>query len=200
MNMTKLVDFLARGDHMKAEGVFRKVGNVVRQREIARRILTCNTLVFPLVPVPNSRAALGEASLLHVVDDNTSVPSCSDFSVHDYASSLKKILTAIQEPLLTLRLLPIFISVAELTKGNTDRNGERTPLQPMDLRIAKAKQLKAVRLLALLLPDRNQCLLKRLLDLLSKTLECTEFNRMTVDSLGTIFGPVLFAPANVSFF
>ncbi|VUZ53279.1 unnamed protein product, partial [Hymenolepis diminuta] len=41
----------------------------------------------------------------------------------------------------------------------------------------------------------NQYLLRRLLDLLSQTLAHSDVNGMSTKSLGTIFGPLLFAPS-----
>lgn len=177
------MDFLEKSDQLKTEGIFRKTGSIARQREISRQILTTTDLVFPIVP-PKTPGPIAQGR--------------ETFNVHDYASTLKNFLTVMEEPLLTEKLLPVFVSVAELTMGNVDKNGKRRPLQPMDLRIAKAKQLQALRLLRLLLPNQNQTFLKRFLDLLSKTLENRNFNRMDANNLGTIIGPVLFTPADVS--
>ncbi len=113
----------------------------------------------------------------------------SAFGVHDYASVLKSVLSDMQKPLLTSQLMPIFTSLTNITEGTS----------PTDLLVARAKQLAAVRLLCFILPNRNQRLLHRLLDLLTRTLQHSNTNRMTSESLGTLFGPILFTTPDVSF-
>ncbi len=83
--------------------------------------------------------------------------------------------------------------------GNLNDKGERVPLGESDYHVAVAKQLKAVRLLRFLLPERNQVLLRKFLDLLTVTLLHSQINRMSAESLGTLFGPVMLAPTGVSF-
>lgn len=73
-------------------------------------------------------------------------------------------------------------------------------LSPADFQVAQAKQLMAVRILRFLLPDENQRLLRRLLDLLTETISYAQFNGMSAESLGTIFGPLLLAPNCVGIF
>ncbi len=122
-----------------------------------------------------------------------------DYTIHDYTTALKSALREMPQPLLTNELLAVFNSVADLTNGNLNKDGERKLLSPEDLLVARAKQLKAIRLLRLLLSKRNQTLLRRLLDRLTETLKHSEDNRMTSSSLGTLFGPLILAPADVSF-
>ncbi len=89
-----------------------------------------------------------------------------DYTIHDYTTALKSALREMPQPLLTNELLAVLNSVADLTNGNLNKDGERTLLSPEDLLIAQAKQLRAIRLLRLLLPERNQSLLRRLLETL----------------------------------
>lgn len=90
------------------------------------------------------------------------------------------------------------ISVLALTAGRIDDRGTRVQLRPIEERIAEAKQLKALRLLCLLLPETHARLFQRLLRLLKNTLAYSDLNRMTAESLGTLFGPLLLSPGKVS--
>uniref|UniRef100_A0A5K3EP94 Rho-GAP domain-containing protein n=1 Tax=Mesocestoides corti TaxID=53468 RepID=A0A5K3EP94_MESCO len=211
-NVIKLMDHLSSGDYLKTEMIFRKSGNIVRQRELRRRVLSCVNVHFPNcitdslaykgAAAPSLVSSWRQKSRLKVckarVTNETSKTETSDFKAHDYANTLKNVLREMREPILTQDLLPIFISVSKLTSGNMNDRGERVPLRPMDHRVAQAKQLKAIRILRFLLPERNQRLLRRLLDLLTQTLLLNQSNHMSAESLGTIFGPLLLAPACVS--
>ncbi len=81
-----------------------------------------------------------------------------------------------QKLLLTSQLMPIFITLASLNNGSSSK----------DLSVGKAKQLTALRFLCLILPYRNQRLLHRLLEVLTRTLQHSDTNRMTSESLGTL--------------
>uniref|UniRef100_A0A0X3NXU7 Rho GTPase-activating protein 19 n=1 Tax=Schistocephalus solidus TaxID=70667 RepID=A0A0X3NXU7_SCHSO len=88
----------------------------------------------------------------------------------------------------------ISFCLSGLTMGNLDGNGNRVPLSPLDYKVAIAKQLKALRILRLLLPEKNQQLLRRFLDLLRRTVQLSHLNKMSAENLGTVFGPPLLAP------
>ncbi len=51
-NLTRLIDFLCATEReeefLKTEGIFRKNGNIARQRDLRNRILTCQHIEFPL--------------------------------------------------------------------------------------------------------------------------------------------------------
>lgn len=196
----RLMDYLLHSEDLKTEGVFRKTGYVLRQRDLRRRILSSSRIEFPLEPQSSvGRRKNGVAA--HQPDEATATstrdPESSPFSIHDYAATLKNVLRDMPQLILTHELLPIFSSVASLTLGNMNETGERVPLSQADHQVAVAKQLKAIRVLRFMLPTKNQQLLRRVLDLLSKTLEFSHFNRLSAESLGTLFGPLLLAPINV---
>ncbi len=67
---------------------------------------------------------------------------------------------------------------------------------PLD-QLARAKQVKSLRLLVQLLPDVNRALLQRLLGFLARVTKHVNETRMTPVALGTIFGPLL-VPAVVN--
>ncbi len=74
--------------------------------------------------------------------------------------------------------------------------GEDRGESPLD-QLARAKQVKSLRLLVQLLPDGNRALLQRLLGFLARVTKHVGETRMTPIALGTIFGP-LFVPAVVN--
>jgi len=74
--MGKLVDYLARPESLKTEGLFRKTGNVARQRLLKSWVMD-------------------GSEDLHLDDDT--------FSPHDVATVLKQLLAELPEPLLTHR-------------------------------------------------------------------------------------------------
>ncbi len=192
-NLIRLIEFLCakeQEDLLKTEGIFRKSGNIARQRDLRNRIFTCRHLEFPLKE-PVATTATAEASSKKKRSSTAEGPQfdASAFGVHDYASVLKSVLSDMQKPLLTSQLMPIFITLASLTTGSSSK----------DLSVGQAKQLTALRFLCLILPYRNQRLLHRLLEVLTRTLQHSDTNRMTSESLGTLFGPILFTTPDVSF-
>ncbi len=203
-NVANFASFLTNEQSfLQTEGVFRKNGSMLRQREISQRLLTSENVEFPLQTVPmatSSQTSLGvkRPRICKGRTDDNLVLETRDFIVHDYTSALKRVIADISEPILTHDLLPVFAAVAELTEGNVNEKGERTPLESSDLQFAQAKQLNAIRTLRFLLPRKNQTLLRRILDLLTETLKYTETNLMSVSSLGTLFGPILLAKPDVS--
>ncbi len=209
-NVSRLIEYLTNNtDFLKSEGIFRKNGNVARQRELRRRVLTCDSLKFPLElnqpaiqAAPSSSAKkprVGTRRTRATAVEDGPLFEASAYNVHDYAATLKSVLHEMPVPILTRELLPIFDLVAELTSDHENEEGERTPLSPEELHVAQAKQLKAIRLLRFLLPKKNQSLLRSFLDLLTETLKYSEENRMTASSLGTLFGPLILATSEVSF-
>ncbi|KAA3682268.1 Rho GTPase-activating protein 19 [Paragonimus westermani] len=205
-NILTLMDALDTKARLSTEGIFRKTGNVVRQRTVRQRILSEKTLNVdallefheprPWKP-PGGSYVTGHSRKWIQSQLSPRRPLSPQINVHDLASGLKGVLYDLPEPLLTHRLLPLFVQVAGLTNGRIDDRGNRTYLRPMEEKIASAKQLKALRLLCLLLPQSHSVLLKRLLILLTHTLEHSAVNRMTTESLGTLFGPLLLSPSKV---
>ncbi|KAF8572182.1 hypothetical protein P879_00249 [Paragonimus westermani] len=205
-NILTLMDALDTKARLSTEGIFRKTGNVVRQRTVRQRILSEKALNVdallefheprPWKP-PGRSYVTGHSRKWIQSQLSPQRPLSPQINVHDLASGLKGVLYDLPEPLLTHRLLPLFVQVAGLTNGRMDDRGNRTYLRPIEEKIASAKQLKALRLLCLLLPQSHSVLLKRLLILLTHTLEHSAVNRMTTDSLGTLFGPLLLSPSKV---
>ncbi|BHF72873.1 Rho GTPase-activating protein 19 [Sparganum proliferum] len=206
-NVSKLMDLLLQDDYLKTEGIFRKTGNVVRQRELRRHILSDTEVELPLTATTGSvrrhrknRYATTTVNFSNGPSNKVrprageSEPNGDVFNAHDYAATLKNVLHDMPEPILTRELLPVFSAVSSLTIGNLDDSGNRVPLSPLDYKVAVAKQLKALRILRLLLPEKNQQLLRQFLDLLSRTLQLSHLNKMSADNLGTVFGPPLLAP------
>ncbi|KAG5447304.1 Rho GTPase-activating protein 9 [Clonorchis sinensis] len=206
-NLLSLMDALDNKENLANEGIFRKTGNMQRQRCVRRRIMTekqldIQSLMYCVEPKPWKPAGVGLGNRRWIQSHLTqSVPASAPPSpmvgVHDLAAALKGVLYDLPEPLLTDRLLPLFVQVASLTSGRLDDRGRRITLRPIEEKIASAKQLKAVRLLCRLLPETHEVLFKRLLVLLEHTLQYASSNRMTAESLGLLFGPVLFSPSKV---
>ncbi|KAL5970285.1 Rho GTPase-activating protein 19 [Taenia solium] len=204
-NVVKLMDHLSANENLKMEMIFRKSGNIIRQRELRRCILSGMKVSFPVNFVNTGDYVVSNSLPWDRKSRRSSIkvragapeakPGLFDgLKGHDYANTLKNVLLEMRDPILTRELLPIFISVSKITSGNINDEGVQVTLNPADLQMAQAKQLMAIRILRFLLPERNQQLLRRLLDLLTETLSYAQFNGMSAESLGTIFGPLLFAP------
>ncbi|VDO00305.1 unnamed protein product [Rodentolepis nana] len=212
-NVVVLMNHLLTGDNLKTEMIFRKTGNISRQRELCRLLTNGTTVIYPVnfailnasnssippsSPLPSfswsrmarSRRVKTPSSELDGISD-----VLEELTAHDCANALKTVLREMADPILTQDLLPVYISVSKLTSGNYNDSGFRVPLSPNSSRLARAKQMLALRILRFLLPARNQFLLRRLLDLLTETLSYSHANGMSAESLGTIFGPLLFAPS-----
>ncbi|KAF5302710.1 hypothetical protein FQR65_LT08452 [Abscondita terminalis] len=112
------------------------------------------------------------------LDNNT-------YSVHDCASVLKGFLADLPEPLLTEAHYPAHCQIAELCGVY-----EKPTQEP--------KLLHALQLLLLLLPSENRILLKDVLELLNFTASYERCNKMSADSLATLFTPHLLCPRNLS--
>ncbi|KER26679.1 hypothetical protein T265_13951, partial [Opisthorchis viverrini] len=165
------------------EGIFRKAGHLVRKRQLQETIFQ---------PSFDAACLLWES-----------------YSVHDLAAALKSVLGHLPSPLLTDRLMPLFISVSGLRTTEVRSTFSDTELLESDpsqspvsrfrliedhqrIDLITGKQLKALRLLVQLLPASNKRVLRRLLRLLSRVVRLESQNRMNSICLGTVFGPVLF--------
>nr|CDS29399.1 Rho GTPase activating protein 19 [Hymenolepis microstoma] len=212
-NVVILMNHLSTGDNLKTEMIFRKTGNISRQRELCKLLNNGASVVYPVSlaalnasnssippssPLPSfawSRMGRSRRVKTPSSEPDTISDVLEELTVHDYANALKTVLREMADPILTQDLLPVYISVSKLTSGNYNDSGFRVPLSPSSSRLARAKQIVALRILRFLLPPRNQFLLRRLLDLLTETLSYSHFNGMSAESLGTIFGPLLFVPS-----
>lgn len=106
------------------------------------------------------------------------------YSVHDCASVLKGFLAELPEPLLTDAHYPAHCQIAELCcNGNAS---------------AETRLLRSLQLLLLLLPTENRVLLRDVLQLLNDTASHEPSNKMSADSLATLFTPHLLCPRRLS--
>lgn len=109
----------------------------------------------------------------------------SPYSVHDCASVLKGFLAELPEPLLTEAHHSAYCQLAE-TYSVIDKDQNRE------------KALTSIQLLLLLLPTENRILLKDVLELLYFTTQFEGQNKMSSDSLATLFTPHLLCPRKLS--
>ncbi|XP_044738330.1 rho GTPase-activating protein 19 [Chrysoperla carnea] len=110
------------------------------------------------------------------------------YSVHDCASVLKGFLAELPEPLLTDAHYTAHCQIAELCGGignNTTVTNE-------------PRLLRSLQLLLLLLPVENRVLLKDVLELLNLVASYESQNKMSADSLATLFTPHLLCPRKLS--
>ncbi|XP_046385597.1 uncharacterized protein LOC124155638 isoform X3 [Ischnura elegans] len=103
------------------------------------------------------------------------------FSVHDCASVLKNFLAELPEPLLTDAHYPAHYQIAEMCASSADGKSD-------------GRLLTALQLLLLLLPAENRVLLSDLVSLLHLTASYQRVNRMSAESLATLFTPHLACP------
>lgn len=110
------------------------------------------------------------------------------YSVHDCASVLKGFLAELPEPLLTDAHYPAHCQIAELccTGASPQKSSAETRL------------LRSLQLLLLLLPTENRVLLRDVLQLLNETAANQPSNKMSADSLATLFTPHLLCPRRLS--
>ncbi|VUZ53277.1 unnamed protein product, partial [Hymenolepis diminuta] len=185
-NVMALMNHLSIGDNLKTEMIFRKTGNISRQRELCKHLNTGASVVYPVnlaalnasnfsippsSPLPSfswSRMTRSRRVKTLSAELDTFSDVFDELTAHDYANALKTVLREMADPILTQDLLPVYISVSKLTSGNCNDSGFRVPLSPSSSRLARAKQILALRILRFLLPARNQFLLRRLLDLLTE--------------------------------
>lgn len=57
--------------------------------------------------------------------------------------------------------------------------------------------LSAIQILLLLIPDENRILFMDIIEMLSKTIKYKKYNKMTAESLATLFAPHLICPRNL---
>lgn len=99
-------------------------------------------------------------------------------------------LADLPEPLLTDLYYPAHNQVAELC-NNIDSSSFDTK---------EFRLLHTIQLLLLLLPKQNRILLKEIIEMLHKTIKYEKWNKMSADSLATLFTPHLICPKKVELF
>ncbi|KAF7260564.1 hypothetical protein EG68_01981 [Paragonimus skrjabini miyazakii] len=189
VNVITLIEKLDTDEVCATEGIFRKAGHILRKRQ------------------------LHEAAFQTTFDGDCILWDM--YSIHDLATALKSVLVQLPSPLLTDRLMPLFLRVAGVLifRARVSSTGLKKPevnpsvLEPnrtessaclketfswVNDDLIESKQLKALRLLMQLLPTPNKRVLRRLLQLLTRVVRLQSRNRMNSSCLGTVFGPVLF--------
>lgn len=105
------------------------------------------------------------------------------YSVHDCASVLKGILADLPEPLLADTFYAVHCQIAELCNSAEGTKGTRL--------------LHSIQLLLLLLPTENRSLLHDIINMLNETARHESSNKMSAESLATLFSPHLICPRKV---
>ncbi|XP_029284229.1 LOW QUALITY PROTEIN: rho GTPase-activating protein 19-like [Cottoperca gobio] len=113
-----------------------------------------------------------------------------DFHPNDVATLLKTFLGELPEPLLTHRHFHAHIKISDLTLF--DEHGNKTAIPN------KERQIEALQLLFLLLPQANRSLLKLLLDLLYHTAKQQDKNKMSAFNLALMFVPHVLWPRHMT--
>ncbi|KAM4750838.1 rho GTPase-activating protein 19 isoform 3-T3 [Anableps anableps] len=113
-----------------------------------------------------------------------------DFHPNDVATLLKTFLGELPEPLLTHRHFHVHLKIADMTLF--DEQGNKTAVPN------KERQIEALQLLFLLLPQANRSLLKLLLDLLYHTAKQQEKNKMSAYNLALMFAPHVLWPRHMT--
>lgn len=125
-----VVDFSFRLLDLKTEMIFRKTGNISRQRELCKHLNNGASVVYPvnLAALNASNSSIPPSSPLpsfswsrmtrsrRVKTPSAELDTFSDvfeeLTVHDYANALKTVLREMADPILTQDLLPVYISVS----------------------------------------------------------------------------------------
>uniref|UniRef100_A0A3P9QC26 Rho GTPase-activating protein 19 n=1 Tax=Poecilia reticulata TaxID=8081 RepID=A0A3P9QC26_POERE len=113
-----------------------------------------------------------------------------EFHPNDVASLLKTFLGELPEPLLTHRHFHVHLKIADMTLF--DEKGNKTAVPN------KERQIEALQLLFLLLPQANRSLLKLLLDLLYHTAKQQDKNKMSAYNLALMFAPHVLWPRHMT--
>uniref|UniRef100_A0A0N7ZD21 Rho-GAP domain-containing protein n=1 Tax=Scylla olivacea TaxID=85551 RepID=A0A0N7ZD21_SCYOL len=114
---------------------------------------------------------------------------CGPYSPHDCASVLKSFLADLPEPLLTEAHYPIHCRIAEMLQSHMSHTQKAA---------VHTRQIKALRLLFLLLPPENYQLLHDLLILLHRVASHQKQNLMSAINLGTMFAPHILCPRKMT--
>lgn len=108
--------------------------------------------------------------------------------MHDCASVLKAIIADLPEPLLTDYFYSAHCQIAEIHNSNQAENSKTK----------EARVLHSIQLLLLLLPSENRSLLQLLINMLNETTKYESSNKMSSESLATLFTPHLICPRKLS--
>lgn len=87
-----LIAFLSRDDVIATEGIFRKTGNICRQKQLKSKLLS----------------------------GKLTQNDMADLSPHDCANVLKRYINNLPEPVLTLKLFNVFVKIADITRPSKE--------------------------------------------------------------------------------
>lgn len=110
------------------------------------------------------------------------------YTVHDCASVLKAIIADLPEPLLTDNFYAIHCQIAELYNSNQIECNQTK----------ESRLLYCIQLLLLLLPLENRSLFHDIINMLNETTKYESSNKMSSESLATLFTPHLICPRKLS--
>lgn len=110
------------------------------------------------------------------------------YTVHDCASVLKAVLADLPEPLLTDSFYVIHCQIAELC------NSHSIDCSPTK----ETRLLHSIQLLLLLLPIENRSLFLDIINMLKETTKYESSNKMSAESLATLFTPHLICPRKLA--
>ncbi|KAM3623553.1 uncharacterized protein V6R79_012573 [Siganus canaliculatus] len=151
--------------------------------------LTKNLHVEGLFRVPGNSAR--QQMLKELLNSGADVDlESGDFHPNDVATLLKTFLGELPEPLLTHRHFHAHLKIADMTLF--DEQGNKTTIPN------KERQIEALQLLFLLLPQANRSLLKLLLDLLYQTAKQQDKNKMSAFNLALMFAPHVLWPRHMT--
>uniref|UniRef100_A0A4W6EH74 Rho GTPase-activating protein 19 n=1 Tax=Lates calcarifer TaxID=8187 RepID=A0A4W6EH74_LATCA len=151
--------------------------------------LSKNLHVEGLFRVPGN--SVRQQALKELLNSGADVDLASgDFHPNDVATLLKTFLGELPEPLLTHRHFHAHLKIADMTLF--DEQGNKTAIPN------KERQIEALQLLFLLLPQANRSLLKLLLDLLYHTAKQQDKNKMSAFNLALMFAPHVLWPRHMT--
>ncbi|XP_041789169.1 rho GTPase-activating protein 19 isoform X1 [Chelmon rostratus] len=151
--------------------------------------LTKNLHVEGLFRVPGN--SVRQQTLKELLNSGADVDlESGDFHPNDVATLLKTFLGELPEPLLTHRHFHAHLKIADMTLF--DEHGNKTAIPN------KERQIEALQLLFLLLPQANRSLLKLLLDLLYHTAKQQDKNKMSAFNLALMFSPHVLWPRHMT--
>ncbi|KAG8176420.1 hypothetical protein JTE90_018410 [Oedothorax gibbosus] len=152
---------------------------------LGREINICKEGLFRKT---GSLARQNELKTLLRIGDNIDF-SAGLYTVHDCACVLKCFLAELQEPLLSEAHYSAHCQITDMCTDD---------MSPSQKNSVFERQLKATKLLLMLLPVDNYCLLKYLLLLLNQIDNAQEKNKMTSENLATLFAPHIICPRKMT--
>ncbi|XP_011610947.1 rho GTPase-activating protein 19 isoform X3 [Takifugu rubripes] len=181
-------NFLKRKDKGLVFGTLLSESSIAQIYQLIQ-FLTRNLHVEGLFRVPGN--IIRQQSLKELLNSGANVDlESGDFHPNDAATLLKSFLGELSEPLLTHRHFHAHLKIADMML--LDEQGNKTSVPN------KERQMEALQLLLLLLPQANRLLLKLLLDLLHHTAKQQDKNKMSAFNLAIMFAPHVLWPRHMN--